>query len=110
METKWTKGPWSISPSDGGHAVYKTFSGDGLTMTANVAVCPWMADLEAATDEPGESEFNAHLIAAAPSLYEALELALQALDKFSVGDDDNMVERPLLAGYAALKKARGEQQ
>lgn len=48
-----------------------------------------------------DSEANAHLIAAAPELYESLEAALSQLDSYACGD-------VIAAAEKALAKARGE--
>ncbi len=80
-ETKWTPGPWYADPGFVGkkRALFVTTPGrDGFR--------PW-------------SDSDAHLIAAAPDLYEALEGALQLLE--IDGAKHNIWRR-------ALAKARGE--
>ena len=83
-ETKWTPGPWH---SRG----FPTISaGKGKGMIAKV--------LERYMDR-AEREANASLIAAAPELYEALEMMLE----FPKAGPSTSTAR------AALAKARGEQ-
>ena len=50
---------------------------------------------------PGSTEANAHLIAAAPELYEALEMASIMLEKAGIGSG-------VVLARAALSRARGE--
>jgi hypothetical protein len=73
METKWTPGPWSVM-----HSSWETsfVYADGGWHIATV-------DISDLVDEDSQANFerikdaNAHLIAAAPELYEALALVLE---------------------------------
>lgn len=99
----WTTGPWSADPNtlhNGDEIWVGPDNGDGSVIAA---VWPW-GDDEVGT---GEREANAHLIAAAPELYEALAKAAKILDRnfMEVGGDGNDV---LDEAKAALAKARGE--
>jgi hypothetical protein len=91
-ERKWTKGPWVITDvgtliSDGGN-VNNPIEVAGL----NIA---HFSRYECKTHQSA----NAHLIAAAPDLYEALSLILR--------DNDIDITH---GAYEALAKARGETQ
>ena len=106
-ETKWTPGPWRYSFEDGDDWGTVRAGQRWICQASNPAV-KWedLPTYREANTDPHQA--NAQLIAAAPDLYEALEMAAEALDKFSVGDDDLVTEAPILAARAALKKARGE--
>lgn len=98
-KNKWTAGPWQrsgtrqTSPSYKGHMVGP--DGDG------VVVVPYDAR------DHSECLANANLIAAAPDLYEALELFLLEYDK-----GDGYEPKPMGDAYVnarkVLTKARGE--
>lgn len=88
-ETKWTKGPWEARAN----RVYTTSGGE-------VAV--------ATKSDPSHrhaANWTAHLIAAAPELYEALAELVSA-DMYM--DDTNEKQDALAAARDALAKARGE--
>ena len=91
-ERKWTPGPWEAS--DKGFHPYPY-------------VCGPEDDYEHGKDRPVvaylvgmNTPHNAHLIAAAPDLYEALEDAMYELQGYGYRDDARIL--------AALSKARGE--
>lgn len=94
MSEPYTPGPWEIDPNSG--------PGIGWSMLAKqgpVCVCPAKA----------YSEPDAHLIAAAPELYEALAEALQWIkgwDPNFIHDDEWQATRDKID--AALSRARGE--
>jgi hypothetical protein len=96
METKWTKGPWVATP----RGTYNDFDGDsslilGDDCTQRIAIIQ--------NDGTDEDEANAHLIAAAPELYEALYEIIKS------GEIPYCQTSPLvIKANAALKKARGE--
>lgn len=92
-ESKHTKGPWVMAPQ--GDAVYAAKGGD--------IVCLSPAH-EGWEDSARRWPANAHLIAAAPDMLEALTLVADYL----MGDDD-VPENIADAINAALKKARGKQ-
>ncbi len=88
-ETKWTEGPWFI------YTKYGSYAGDNICIYApDDDNDPWhVATAEAecgGENEACQTPANAHLIAAAPTLYRELE----RLDP----------------GNPALAKARGEAQ
>ena len=96
METKWTPGPWRYdrtngSPTTGEHMI----AGAKPGYLAEVRDCG-----------SGDVRANAHLIAAAPDLYAALERTLN----FIANTESEMGET-LPCGdvaRAAIAKARGE--
>jgi hypothetical protein len=91
--SKHTPGPWQIKRHfDPG---YKFISAQKHTALAQVVWC--MED----EDRSPECEANAHLIAAAPELLEALEKV------FTVMNDDMPVGLRKVC-YEAIAKARGE--
>jgi hypothetical protein len=88
---KFTPGPWVA---------------DGVIVYADVGIQPHIADLSGYTDQP---EANAHLIAAAPELYAALEKAVADYGK--PGGPWNIPSEPgawINMAQKALAKARGE--
>lgn len=99
-ETKWTCGAWSVRDcprqaaqtdrKDDGRIKLVDFN-DG-TYEGTVAIV-----------QTEESEHNAHLIAAAPDLFEALEMVLEMLDMDGFGRD-----AAIDVAHAALAKARGD--
>jgi hypothetical protein len=99
-ERKWTPGPWPIDKT-----------GDGKRIIVGVGLvdgpCGYdLAEIYADDCDPVEAHANAHLIAAAPDLYEALEeLCLAAGGMPMTGIE---FERRRQAGISALAKARGE--
>ena len=103
-KTKFTPGPWTVEPvRDNNGKPYAT------SYEAWVFVEPSVCGLWA---QAGSNLADAHLIAAAPELYEACENALECLIGCCVpagGCDDRktMVDTQAML-RAALKKARNE--
>jgi len=91
--SKHTPGPWEIEEHY--HFGYRWISGPEHSQLAQVVWC--MED----EDRSPECEANAHLIAAAPELLEALEKV------FTVMNDDMPVGLRKVC-YEAIAKARGE--
>ena len=90
-QPKWTPGPWIVFTSEDEWGC-DTFVG---TLTDTLFdVRPWKG--------PAWQNGNAHLIAAAPDLYAALDGLLGLLDAGS------LYEPQAYAARAALAKARGE--
>lgn len=92
METKFTKGPWVAMENGwveagGGHPVCM-INDSGLSGSTFKEDIP-----------------NAHLIAAAPDLYEALVDMVDAVEYLMNDGEGN---KETLAALAALAKARGE--
>ena len=95
----WTKGPWAGKGQTSEDAV---FCG---TMHRICADGTWLAFVPTWKDNPdeaSEAEANAHLIAAAPDMYAALDGLLGLLDAGS------LYEPQAYAARAALAKARGQ--
>lgn len=110
-ETAWTPGPWRRFT--GGTTNPKAYGVDGNN---GRAVVRWQG---LAKPESDESQANAHLIAAAPELYEALRLvsAIMACDtdeesketarQLQIEDPAHFIE-VMRNMNAILAKARGE--
>ena len=102
-ETKFTKGPWECGPARNYTGYY-------------IAPRHRLPTLAAVKDEsitvfnfPGQTQANAHLIAAAPELYEVLEAAQEELRLIRMKDTDAVYDPTLKVRMsAALAKARGE--
>ena len=97
-EPKWTPGPWAVETRD--------------KETWVVAYCgdddPWFVCNPELYIGPGKTDrapANAHLIAAAPDLYEAMD-GLHSW--FGEEGDGRDISALLIAARAALAKARGE--
>ena len=98
---KFTPGPWHVHPF---RAQVDTFVWTDAETLDPVPVCAllWLTDRRS----EGETEANAHLIAAAPELYAALEkLYNRLLDKLEWPEE---YESELASARSALAKARGE--
>jgi len=89
--SKWTEGPWSVQR-------------DGFIMSNDLDAGAF-AKVYGAGDL--EADANAHLIAAAPELYEALSYLVAETDP-DIDEDYNPHAQPLRKARAALAKARGE--
>ncbi len=92
-EKKWTKGPWKLKESEVGSLII--WAGKHFGDAVGYAYTTDISDRR-------ECEANAHLIAAAPELYDALEHAILRNHEFSEGCSGCS-----RAKYA-LSKARGE--
>ena len=93
MDTKWTPGPWRAS------ATREVFSPSKRT------VCRAHLDGERCT----EALANAHLIAAAPDMYEALErLAGMKPGRANAATAQDLYLTVRAIAESALAKARGE--
>lgn len=108
-DTKFTPGPWCACQK-------RTIHGDGITIDADYSISamqnkiPWYGLATVITSTEGgdrdeEGEANAHLIAAAPDMYEALE---SFVDFFSCVKDTKSVPEIWESAKNALAKARGE--
>lgn len=98
-ETKHTPGPWKVvrcnpSPTSGEVMI----SGSNPGYLAEVRDC-----------RSGDVDANAHLIAAAPELLDALQGLVREL---SDSDDEGLIENaePMIAARVAIDKALGEEQ
>ena len=103
MSGDWTPGPWSVpGPPDKVCAEGYTKNGWAKAV-ATVHMPTWM--------HAAEPWANAHLIAAAPDLYAALEAVAATIDPAALIEDDHPQRdqaEALLQAIAALAKARGE--
>lgn len=104
METKWTPGPWRVEPT------FETDESDPQEIRTQRLILAGDRQYIAETISN-----HAHLIAAAPELYEALEQAVEALNSYSDVVDGsygepmpNTAMKAVLVCEAALRKARGE--
>ena len=98
----WTKGDWKVEcgddPSEWAR-YFPTVSADGYTVVGTEGMYG-----DRATDLA-----NAHLIAAAPKLYEALKDAADLIRQLAPGAKPDSVVDKCLSGYGkALAAARGE--
>lgn len=108
-EPKWTPGPWTNS--DGLVNGIETRAGFGPSNRTSLDIfdaAEWPLSLDQ------EAQANAHLIAAAPELYEALELAIFCMvanEKIKNPEWDERATPTSAIGKARaiLAKARGEQ-
>ncbi len=105
MSGKPTPGPWAIN-TEGGDSVYSTTDTTGADI---VCLSPMSEGwLESAMHWPA----NAHLIAAAPDMLEALEalMAVQGIDNPSESECESIesIEAAEALATAAIKKARGQ--
>lgn len=102
-ELKATPGPWTVYPDVDGNFFYVAQQ-DGAPYTPDYSDVCGLSCQTWSGERFNVQQANAHLIAAAPELYEALELLLGAVmcGGSTVGDIDR--------ARAALAKALGEQQ
>lgn len=112
-EQKWTPGPWRVeqdttliwgacNPDD------RTTWGMGYPI-AECRITP--AQWKAKRPDADEGEANAHLISAAPDMYEALKLAVDLVERDVIRVRPSEYEELIAALEAwnlALSKARGE--
>ncbi len=106
MNETFTPGPWSLESDDNGYAeAFRRYAGaDAIQVSGD----HWTVAVALDDGPPGQA--NAHLIAAAPELYEALKAIT---DCYGVGQRDpakflEHVHDFMMEGRAALAKARGE--
>jgi hypothetical protein len=105
-DLKFTPGPWQIQPIKG--YSFDQIEAEGFTICDveyHRLICDggnYVEGPRQRAQRPNEGEGNAHLIAAAPDLYEALEAAIHMMTPGS-GYTQNLEWL-----RAALAKARGE--
>jgi hypothetical protein len=101
-ETKFTPGPW--------HKVEGTNEVTALEGLKYICVASLFVPVGSTSEDLDSRRevmhANAHLIAAAPDLYAALDEILEAL----FYDDAEGIEGKIKAAYDALAQARGEAQ
>lgn len=111
MELKYTPGPWLQSHRkngnmNNGHEMYSTqvYTPDGET----IATIHWYPKPKNESGVIGTyREANAHLIAAAPDLYRALELILNS-DMAMREEDEGEISTVLSIARAAIARAEGK--
>ena len=99
--TQFTKGPWELFLTGDERGIYIGLDLFGLS--SKVVTTVDCDDLPKA-----EAQANAHLIAAAPELYEALKGASELINRILKGDDWGAIEEYYIEAMDALAKARGE--
>lgn len=98
-QPKWTPGDWA---GKGQTSEDDVFCGTMHRICADGAWLAFVPTWKDNPDEASEAEANAHLIAAAPDMYAALDGLLGLLDAGS------LYEPQAYAARAALAKARGQ--
>jgi hypothetical protein len=101
--SKHTPAPWFV---DKDHIVRVGRPGSGFLMPVKIAT-GWKEDAWFGDDSDEESRANAHLIAAAPELLEALESVVSQLEGHVLHNGDVSA---INTAYAAIAKAKGEAQ
>ena len=103
-DIKWTPGPWKVYADD---EVYSTTAKSAEDYPITV-----VPDSECGRDDYGvnmanrqQSRANAHLIAAAPELYEMLDMLM---DASGLGDSAQLLAEERENIIELLAKARGE--
>lgn len=104
-ETRFTPGPWSIAPAPSEADLLEIVS-EYSELPAGRKAANWIAECDAGgLDEDLEQNWaNAHLIAAAPALYAALD----RLTRVFGGVLSPTQMNAMVAAQAALSQARGE--
>lgn len=94
----YTKGPWEWKDDDRDKfGLYRIHPGVLATNLSDGT--PWGDDIDKA---------NAHLIAAAPELLEALDNVVKACFHYTGEGQEDYVQHSYYAAIAAIKKAKGE--
>ena len=105
-ETQWTPGPWSvgrtISRERGAYLETPVHVGERGNR-GNCIALVYLGGPGAIHRDAASLEANAHLIAAAPDLYEALELMTR-----EIVERHDITIGTMVKAHAALAKARGE--
>jgi hypothetical protein len=105
MSEKWTKGPWVICwATYNGRKVNFTIAASPYGSIRPIAETRWKTEWSEVEGE--ELIANAHLIAAAPDLY----AALQRMVSHFLSDDMTPPDSVMGQAKAALAKARGRLQ
>jgi hypothetical protein len=99
MERKWTPGPWEVDDAGDVHSKHLGYAYSFVAISTGEDYGGYYGDN---ADVDLQKKANAHLIAAAPDLYEALENLLND------PGDDYIKTRHWDAARAALAKARGD--
>ncbi len=101
MSTQFTPGPWKLA--DGHYPGMHEIQGPSLRLSF------WTVATDIDLQQAEQRMRDAHLIAAAPDLYEALVNLLEnPAYETAIGGNPNAVTAMLVDAKAALAKARGE--
>lgn len=107
-ELKATPGPWTVYPDVDGNFFYVAQQ-DGAPYTPDYSDVCGLSCQTWSGERFNVQQANAHLIAAAPELYEALE---EMVERYAPGYhdciDNGLPECEICNARAALAKARGE--
>ena len=102
-ELKATPGPWTVYPDVDGNFFYVAQQ-DGATYTPDYSDVCGLSCQTWSGERFNVHQANAHLIAAAPELYDSLKALLDALDDNGSCQYEALREE----GRDALAKSRGE--
>lgn len=101
--SKHTPGPWSITKDALGYPIVSA-----LYQICTPSFCGVnYGELRKRPDKREEILANVHLLAAAPEMYEALQLALMVFNALPEDDESLYGPRALMLTRAALAKAEG---
>lgn len=114
MASKFTSGPWSVMMQNVrkegrayGHGYMAPIQVGESSNAGNVLAIVYLGGDGAVYYDRDSVVANAHLIAAAPDLYAALE---NLVTKLVIDDEEGLIEyaEPIIAARLALAKAQGE--
>jgi hypothetical protein len=103
-ETKWTPGPWQVTQCRNGMPYVNVFRVSG----PSDGTAPCTILFETKYETAAENKANAHLIAAAPDMYKALERLLLAYQGGTAARSVQQQREDAAFAAATLAKAKGE--
>lgn len=111
-ETNWTPGPWVVETPMESICFSIVDNAEQVYDWRMIANATWDDKDSRETGQPfidkSEAKANAHLIAAAPELYEALELILPLAKGYAAANRVGNNREHIASSEAILAKARGE--